>query len=448
MPYISNTDRDRRIIMDAVGVKNFDELIAAIPPKMLMQKPLALDEPLSELEITQRIKAKTCRNICAGSANSFLGGGVYDHYIPAAVDTIVSRPEFFTAYTPYQAEVSQGTLQFIYEYQTMICELTGMEIANASMYDGASAVAEAILMAVRKNKLLKAILPATLHPDYVKVIRSYTEGIGVELLTAPAKNGTIDLNALASMLDDSIGSVVLQQPNFFGNLEDAAAIDALVHKQPKCLLIASVDPISLAVVNPPAAYHADIAVGEGQALGNSMYMGGPLFGFFATKLDMARLMPGRIVGGTLDVEGKKAYVLTLQAREQHIRRSKATSNICSNESLCTLAATVYLSLLGREGLVEVATQSAQKAHYAAGELAKLPDYALTYPQAAFFKEFVLNTPIPAAQIIQKLLPRNIYPGLDMARYGMPNALMIAVTEKKSKADIDELVNALREVNHE
>jgi len=448
MPYISNTDRDRRIIMDAVGVKNFDELIAAIPPKMLMQKPLALDEPLSELEITQRIKAKTCRNICAGSANSFLGGGVYDHYIPAAVDTIVSRPEFFTAYTPYQAEVSQGTLQFIYEYQTMICELTGMEIANASMYDGASAVAEAILMAVRKNKLLKAILPATLHPDYVKVIRSYTEGIGVELLTAPAQNGTIDLKALESMLDDSIGSVVLQQPNFFGNLEDAAAIDALVHKQSKCLLIASVDPISLAVVNPPAAYHADIAVGEGQALGNSMYMGGPLFGFFATKLEMARLMPGRIVGGTLDVEGKKAYVLTLQAREQHIRRSKATSNICSNESLCTLAATVYLSLLGREGLVEVATQSAQKAHYAATELAKLPGFALAYPQAAFFKEFVLSTPIPAAQIINKLLPRNIYPGLDMAASGMPNALMIAVTEKKSKSDIDELVNALREVNHE
>lgn len=448
MPYISNTDRDRRKIMDTIGVKDFSELIACIPPKMVMNKPLALDEPLSELEITNRIKAKTCQNICAGSANSFLGAGVYDHFIPAAVDTIVSRPEFYTAYTPYQAEVSQGTLQYIYEYQTMICELTGMGIANASMYDGASAVAEAILMAVRKNKLMKAILPATLHPDYVKVIKSYTSGIGVELLTAPAKDGITDLSALEAMMDDTIGSVTVQQPNFYGNLEDAAAIDAIAHKFPKCLLIACVDPISLAIINPPSEYQADIVVGEGQALGNSMYMGGPLFGFFATKLEMARLMPGRIVGGTLDVEGKKAYALTLQAREQHIRRSKATSNICSNQSLCILAATVYMSLMGREGLKEVATQSAQKAHYAAMELCKLPGFALAYPHAPFFKEFVLSTPLPAAKIIKAMLPRNIYPGLDMAPFGMPNALMIAITEKKLKADIDALVKAMKEVNHE
>ena len=445
MPYISNTERDRQLILAEIGAKSFDDLIAAVPDKLRLKEPLKLDEPLSELEISNKIKAKTCQNICAGSANSFLGAGVYDHFIPAAVDTIVSRPEFFTAYTPYQAEISQGTLQFIYEYQTMICELTGMEIANASMYDAASAVAEAILMAVRKNRLTKAILPATLHPEYVKVIKSYTEGVGIELLIAPAKEGKLDIQALEAMLDETIGSVVLQTPNFYGNLEDAKAIDAIVHANPKCLLIACVDPISLAILTPPADYHADIVVGEGQALGNNMFLGGPLFGFFATRLDMARQMPGRIVGGTLDKEGKRAYALTLQAREQHIRRDKATSNICSNESLCTLAAVVYMSLMGRAGLKEVAIQSTQKAHYAAQQLSALPGFELVFPQAVFFKEFVISTPLPAARIINRMLPRNIYPGLDMAPFGMPNALMIAITEKKSKAEIDALVKAMQEV---
>ncbi|MEN6445700.1 MAG: aminomethyl-transferring glycine dehydrogenase subunit GcvPA [Candidatus Cloacimonas sp.] len=444
MPYIANTDRDRQKILTKIGVQNFADLIAAIPVKLRMTKPLALSEPLSELEIMRAIKVKTAQNISCEKVNSFLGGGVYDHFIPAAVDTIVSRPEFYTAYTPYQAEVSQGTLQYIYEYQTMICELTGMEIANAGMYDGASSIAEAILMAVRKNHLTKAILPATLNPNYVKVIKAYTEGIGIELITVPEKEGVTDLSALEAMMDDTIGSVVIQTPNFYGNLEDAKAIDAIVHKNKKCLLIASVDPISLAVLVPPAEYNADIAVGEGQALGNNMYLGGPLFGFFATKPEMARLMPGRIVGGTIDKAGEKAYVLTLQAREQHIRRSKATSNICSNESLCTLAAVVYLCLMGKEGLIEIATQSVQKAHYAANELGKIPGLALAYPKAAFFKEFVIRTPQKAANIIHKLLPENIYAGIDLAPYGKPNELMIAVTEKKSKAEIDSFVQAMKE----
>lgn len=443
MPYISNTDRDRQAMYAKIGISEFDELIAAIPDKYRLKEPLKLDEPLSELEITQRIKSQTCRNLCVQNANSFLGGGVYDHFIPAAVDTIVSRPEFFTAYTPYQAEVSQGTLQFIYEYQSMICELTGMEIANASMYDGASAVAEAILMAVRKNRLAKAILPATIHPEYVKVIRSYTEGVGVELLFAPERDGVIDLEALKTMLDDSIGSVVVQSPNFYGNIEAATAISELVHSQPKCLLIACVDPISLAILKSPAEYNADIVVGEGQALGNSMYFGGPLFGFFATKLDMARQMPGRIVGGTLDKDGKRAYALTLQAREQHIRREKATSNICSNQSLCTLAAVVYMSLMGREGLIEVATQSTQKAHYLAGELVKLTGFSHANPNQSFFKEFVLKTPIPAQSIIDKLLPRGIYAGIAIGE----NELMIAVTEKKTKVEIDSYIAAMKEISH-
>lgn len=443
MPYISNTDRDRREMFAKIGVERFDELIRAIPAKFRIQDGLKLDKPLSEMEITNKIKNQTCNNLCAQSANSFLGAGVYDHFIPAAVDSIVSRPEFFTAYTPYQAEVSQGTLQFIYEYQTMICELTGMEIANASMYDGASAIAEAILMAVRKNRLEKALLPATLNPEYVKVIKAYTEGVGVELVTIPAKDGVTDLAALKQMLDGSVGSVVLQSPNFYGNIEDAAAISEIVHSESKCLLIACVDPISLAILNAPAEYGADIVVGEGQALGNSMYMGGPLFGFFATKLDMNRQMPGRIVGGTLDKVGNRAYALTLQAREQHIRRTKATSNICSNQSLCTLAATVYMSLMGKEGLREVAIQSTQKAHYLAEELCKIPGISLRYKAATFFKEFVISTPIPAQDIIERMLPRAIYAGVEVG----PEELMLAVTEKKTKADIDAYVQAMKEVCH-
>ncbi|MCB5272437.1 MAG: aminomethyl-transferring glycine dehydrogenase subunit GcvPA [Candidatus Cloacimonetes bacterium] len=440
MPYISNTDRDRREMLDKIGVKDFDELIHAIPKKFRVKDGLKLDKAMSELEITNKIKSQTCKNLSCGSVNSFLGAGVYDHFIPAAVDSIVSRPEFYTAYTPYQAEVSQGTLQYIYEYQTMICELTGMEIANASMYDGASAVAEAILMAVRKNKREKAILPATLNPEFVKVIKSYTEGVGIELLTVPSAGGVIDLQALKGMMDDTIGSVVLQSPNYFGNLEDTQAISKVVHSSEGCLLIAAVDPISLTILNAPAEYDADIVVGEGQALGNSMYMGGPLFGFFATKLNMARQMPGRIVGGTLDVDGKRAFALTLQAREQHIRRAKATSNICSNQSLCTLAATVYMSLMGREGLKEVAIQSAQKAHYLADELAKIPGISLKYP-APFFKEFVITTPVPAAEIIEKMVPKGIYAGVKVGK----NELMIAVTEKKQKTEMDEYVKAMQEV---
>ncbi|MDD2423828.1 MAG: aminomethyl-transferring glycine dehydrogenase subunit GcvPA [Candidatus Cloacimonetes bacterium] len=442
MPYISNTDRDRREMFDKIGVKDFDELIQAIPEKFRVKGGLKLDKAMSELEITNKIKSQTCKNLSCGSVNSFLGAGVYDHFIPAAVDSIVSRPEFYSAYTPYQAEVSQGTLQFIYEYQTMICELTGMEIANASMYDGASAVAEAILMAVRKNKREKAILPATLNPEFVKVIKAYTEGVGIELLTVPSKGGVIDLQALKGMMDESIGCVVLQSPNFFGNLEDVHLFSEIVHSSEGCLLIAAVDPISLTILNAPAEYDADIVVGEGQALGNSMYMGGPLFGFFATKLNMARQMPGRIVGGTLDIEGKRAFALTLQAREQHIRRAKATSNICSNQSLCTLAATVYMSLMGREGLKEVAIQSAQKAHYLADELAKVPGISLRY-QAPFFKEFVIQTPLPAAEIIEKMLPRGIYAGVKVGK----NELMIAVTEKKQKAEMDEYVKAMQEVSN-
>ncbi|MBI9032105.1 aminomethyl-transferring glycine dehydrogenase subunit GcvPA [bacterium] len=445
MPYISTTEQERQEMLGEIGVKSFKELICAIPEKFVLKEKLDLEPSYSEQEISKKVFQLTNTNKCTQAADSYLGAGVYDHFIPAAVDTIVSRPEFYTAYTPYQAEVSQGTLQFIYEYQTMICELTGMEIANASMYDGASAAAEAILMAIRSTRKNKALVADTIHPNFKNVISRYTEGLGIEIEYVNSINGLLDIKDLEAKVNDDLACVLVQSPNFFGNIEDMFAIEKLTHKTKKGVFIASTDPIALAITNSPAEYNADIVIGEGQALGNNINYGGPLFGFFATKLSMARMMPGRIVGETLDEAGNKAYCLTLQAREQHIRRVKATSNICSNQSLCTLAATVYMALMGREGIKEVATQSMKKAHYLAQEIAKLDGFELAYPQQTFFKEFVIKTPLPAGDIIEKALNHNIYAGVDMKLFGYDNQLMIAVTEKKTKADLDRFVSFLKEV---
>lgn len=443
MPFISNTDQQRQQMLAAIGVKNFKDLLVHIPPKFIQDHHIEMDPPLSELEITKKIARLARQNLA--DANSFLGGGIYDHFIPAAVDHIILKPEFHTAYTPYQAEVSQGTLQYIYEYQTLICELTGMDISNAGMYDAATASAEAILMAVRKTKKEKAIIAGSIHPTYLKVIKSYTEGIGVELEIIPSKAGVIDLDALQTVADDNTACVLVQTPNFLGNLEDMFAIEKLTHATKKALLIVAVDPISLPLINCPSEYKADVVVGEAQGLGNAMNFGGPLIGFFATTAKLTRSMPGRIVGATVDAKGEKSYALTLQAREQHIRRAKATSNICSNDALCSLAATVYLSLMGRQGLRQVAEQSAAKAHYLAAEIDKLPGYSLAYKQP-FFKEFTVQTPRPAEKIIEKLRAKKIFPGIDLARFDYAeNLLLIAVTEKKTKADLDELIAALQEV---
>ncbi len=449
MSYIPNTDAERNQMLKKIGVHSFEELIQVIPKKFRLQELLNLSPPLSELELTQLVNTLASKNIDTQKFISFLGAGVYDHFIPAAVDTIVSRPEFYTAYTPYQAEVSQGTLQYIYEYQTLICELTGMGISNASMYDGATAVAEAILMAVRKNHLKKAIISSAIHPEFIKVIQSYTEGIGLELVFCDIKYGRTDIANLADKMDENVSSVVIQTPNFLGNIEAMNELEKVVHSNPKTLFIASVDPVSLGILKPPSSYYADIVTGEGQALGNNMYMGGPLFGFFATHKDMARLMPGRIVGATVDVEGKRAYTLTLQAREQHIRREKATSNICSNESLCTLAATVYLSLLGKDGLIEAATQSTQKAHFLANEIASIPGFSLCYPDTPFFKEFAIHCPVSAQRVIQDMLNKHIFAGVDLKSYGYDeNTLLIAVTEKRTRAELENYATALREMNYE
>ncbi len=446
MPFISNTDKERKEMLAAVGVEKFEDLLVNIPNKFLLKKDCCLEDAYSELEITRKISKLAAKNISSTQANSFLGGGIYDHFIPAAVDHVLLKPEFHSAYTPYQAEVSQGTLQYIYEYQTMICDLTGMEISNAGMYDGASAAAEAILMAARKTKKFKAIIAGTINPMYLEVIKTYTVGVGIELVVIPAKNGLVDLDGLKKAVDEETSCVLLQTPNFFGNIENAFAIEEITHAAKKALFIVAVDPISLAVMNAPSEYKADIVVGEGQALGNAQNFGGPLFGFLATNLSLRRSMPGRIVGATLDVEGKRSYALTLQAREQHIRRAKATSNICSNQALCNLAATVYMTLMGKEGLKDAATHSTTKAHYLAEKITELDGFDMAFA-APFFKEFTISTPIPAKEIIIKLQPKNIFPGIDLKQFGHENMLLIAVTEKKRKSDLDELIKSLKEVTN-
>jgi len=442
MPFISNTDDQRKEMFKEIGVSKFEDLLLNIPEKFRTNEKFNLEKAYSELEIIRKINNLAAKDVPSTEANSFLGGGIYDHFIPAAVDHILLRPEFSTAYTPYQAEVSQGTLQYIYEYQTMICELTGMEISNAGMYDGASAAAEAILMAARKTKIHKAIVAGTINPLYKQVIKAYTEGVGIEIVYVPEKNGLLNLDLLKSEINDEIACVLLQTPNFFGNIEDAFAVEEIVHSAKKALFVAVVDPISLALLNAPSEYKADIVVGEGQALGNAQNFGGPLFGFMASKMELARMMPGRIVGQTIDADEKKAYVLTLQAREQHIRRAKATSNICSNEALCNLAATVYMTLMGKEGLKEVALQSFSKAHYLAEKINEIDGFEIAYNNS-FFKEFAVKTPLPASEIIASLENDKIFPGIDLKPFGYENMLLIAVTEKKSKSDLDELVEKLK-----
>jgi glycine dehydrogenase subunit 1 len=445
MPFIPNTEKQRQEMLRECGVEKFEDLVSTIPKKFLHLEKCKKPDALSELEITRKMNELAAKNQV--QYNSFLGAGVYDHFIPAAVDHIISRPEFLTAYTPYQAEVSQGTLQYIYEYQSLICQLTGAEIANAGMYDGASACAEAILMAVRHTKKNKAIICGTIHPYYKEVIKAYTEGENIELVYIPEKNGQVDLQELKYQMNDSIAGVLLQTPNFYGIIEDAFAVEEIVHSTKKSLFIAAVDPVSLAVMNAPLEYKADIVVGEGQALGNAMNFGGPLFGFFATTKKLARIMPGRIVGATIDAKGKPAYVLTLQAREQHIRRGKATSNICSSDQLCSLAACVYMTLMGPKGLQEVAEQSTTKAHYLAEKITSLAGYRLAYEQP-FFKEFVIQTPIPAKAIIEKLMEKKIFAGVSLSTFGKgDNLLLIAVTEKKQRTELDEFTQALQEVTN-
>jgi glycine dehydrogenase subunit 1 len=442
MPYIPNTDDDRRHMLESIGVRNFEELLESIPQNLRFKRTLDIPS-ISELELLREIEELTHRN--REGLTCFAGGGVYDHFIPAAVGTIVNRPEFMTAYTPYQPEVAQGTLQVIYEFQTHICRLTGMDVANASMYDGASAAAEAVIIATVATKRHKVVISETVSPMFREVIRAYVQGRGVEIVTVPMKNGVTDLNRLEDVVDENTACVLISQPNFFGLLEDIDAVPEMIHKVGGKMIMA-VDIVAQAILKTPAEYGADIVVAEGQPLGIPLSYGGPLLGVFAVKKDIVRNMPGRLVARTKDVDGKPGFVLTLQTREQHIRREKATSNICTNQALCATSAAVYLTLMGKVGFKTVALLSAEKAHAAAEQISKIGGFE-PYFKGPFVREFPIKTPAPARDVILTMVERGFLPGVNAGRWykGMDNCLIVALTEKRSDTDVARLVQGLKEL---
>jgi glycine cleavage system P protein (glycine dehydrogenase) subunit 1 len=430
-------DEERRML-DAIGVPRYQDLLAGVPEDVRLGRDLEVPGPLSEIEARQRFGA-WARSNDADRAVSFMGGGLYDHYVPAAVNAIAMRSEFATAYTPYQPEVAQGSLTAIFEFQSMIVELTGCEVANASLYDGATAAVEAALLARHQTGRARVIVAGALHPHYVDVLRTYLEH---DITVVADRGGQCAPEDLRSALDADVAVVLYQHPNFFGLLESPQAIHALAHEA-GALAVAVCDPIALALLEPPGATGADIVVGEGQSLGNPPSFGGPLLGFFACRQALVRRMPGRLVAQTVDRHGRRGFVLTLQTREQHIRREKATSNICTNQGLLALRATIYLGLMGKLGLMEVAELCVQKTHHAATLAGRIPGYRRAH-EGPFFREFVLECPVDAADVVRAGSARGILPGVDMGQFGPAwrRHLLVAVTEQRSAAEIERWTEVL------
>ena len=432
--YIPSTLEERQEMLRTVGVSSFRELYRDVPAQMYLENGLDLPDGLSELEVRNAVSAMAAKNHVFPTV--LRGAGAYDHYIPSIVKYIPAKEEFLTAYTPYQAEMSQGILQSIFEYQTDICELTGMDVSNASVYDGATAAAEAAAMC-RDRKRRVTLISAAAHPDTIQTVRTYCYGTGDELRVVPMKDGKTDLEALKAMLTADVASVYIQQPNFYGQFEDAEVIGQAVHENGS-LYIMGCNPIALAITKTPRDCGADIAVGEGQPLGMPLSYGGPYLGFMATTSKHMRKLPGRIVGQTVDSKGDRCYVLSLQAREQHIRREKASSNICSNQALCALTASVYMSAMGPEGMAQAAKQSMAKAHYLAKELCKLPGVSLLYT-GDYFHEFVTVMP-KAEAVLEALEKADILGGLPIE-----GGILWCATEKVSKAELDRAVAIVKEV---
>ncbi|OPY56318.1 MAG: putative glycine dehydrogenase (decarboxylating) subunit 1 [Pelotomaculum sp. PtaU1.Bin035] len=438
-PYLPGTGEDRRRMLDVIGAKSVEELFSDIPGEVRCSGPLNLPGPLSEMELLRYMKTLAGKNKNLEDYACFLGAGAYDHYIPSVIGHMLMRQEFYTAYTPYQPEISQGTLQAIFEYQTMICELTGMEVSNASVYDGASAIAEAVAMACSATRRSEVLLSRTVHPEAREVVKTYSRFSGVCIGELGYRNGVTGLQEAMERVNDKTSAIVLQYPNFFGVLEDLTRFAELAHRH-GALIIVSADPVSLGLLRSPGELGADIVAGEGQGLGIPLSFGGPYFGFMATTEKLMRRLPGRIVGQTTDSKGNRGFILTLQAREQHIRREKATSNICSNQALCALAATIYLTVLGKKGLRRVAELCLQKAHYAYRRLLESGDFTSTF-SAPFFKEFAITGKEDAGIVNARLLEHKIIGGYPLSRDypELANVLLIAVTEKRTKDEIDRLV---------
>jgi len=444
--FVGLSPEEERRMLQAIGVDSFESLLASVPRQVLLDRPLAVDGPLSEIELRRKFGAWAREN-AADRAVSFLGGGIYDHYIPAALNALAMRSEFATAYPPYQPEVAQGTLTAIFEFQSMIAELTGTEVANASLYDGATAAVEAVLMSRAQTGRTRVLAAGAIHPHTLQVLTTYLDGR--DLTVVAERGGQCAPEDLKSALDSDVACVLYQNPNFFGLLESPEQIHDLAHAA-GALAVAICDPISLALLEPPGRASAeggagaDLVVGEGQSLGNPMSFGGPLLGFFACRASLVRRMPGRLAAETVDRHGRRGFVLTLQTREQHIRREKATSNICTNQGLLALRATIYMALLGREGLREVAELCVQKTHYAARLAAAIPGYRLAHG-GAFFREFALECPVEAARVVRAGLGRGILAGVDLGQFRpeWKRRLLVAVTEQRNREEIERWAGVLK-----
>ena len=445
MTYLYQTENQLHYLLNAIGIKDVEELFQQIPEPYRLQRKLDLPQGLSELELQQHVEALADQNGDIRSRICFQGGGAYDHFIPAVVDEIASRSEFYTAYTPYQAEASQGSLQTFFEYQTLICQLTGMDVSNASLYEGGTSLSEAAFMSMRATKRYdRVVMLGSVHPEYQQVLATYLKNLSTELIVIPTPRGTGDLNRVEDALDDSTACLLVQHPNFFGCLEDAAELTELAHRV-GALMVVSVDPVSLGLLQRPGAYGADIVVAEGQSLGIPLQYGGPYLGILACREKFVRKMPGRLIGQTVDRNGKTCYVLGLQTREQHIRRDKATSNICTNQGLLALRATVTLALLGPQGLRELSERCCQKAHYLAKRLTENSNWKLKFDRP-FFKEFLVESSSPLNELMKCAREKGFDIGPGLSQFSQfedeQNSCLIAVTEKRTQPEMDELVEIL------
>ena len=448
MRYIPHTEKDIRLMLAEIGVQNIDALFESIPDSLkLGDNLLALPESLSESDLTKYLKQLQKNNTTIESHSVFLGAGAYRHFSPVLIDHLISRGEFATSYTPYQPEVSQGTLQAIYEFQTMICLLTGMEIANASMYDGASALAEAVMMSNRINRRMDFLVSRGVHPEYQKVVKTYTKGSNFDLKEIPFdEKGRTDLSSIAENLTENTSAVVLQSPNFLGTVEEYGRLKEKLAENGTLLIVVVAEALSLGILVAPGTHGADIVVGEGQSLGLPVSYGGPYVGFFATRKNYLRQMPGRLAGETLDQNGKRAYVLTLSTREQHIRRERATSNICTNQGLCALATAIFMSTLGKQGFREMAVLNLRKADYLKKRLANVPNFKIRF-YADTFNEFVLECPRPVEEVLSYLKLEGIIGGYALESYypDLKNCMLICVTELNSREEMDILTKKLEAI---